>query len=492
VYNLFTQVLVAGVALWAIPIIVRGLSKEGFGLLAIVWAFVGYFTLLDFGVSRAATKYFSEAAGRGSHTEMYNLLWSSVNSMFVIGLISVVITISATPLLVDHVFHVSESMHQEAVRAFYLSAIGIPFMLIFGVLKGLQMALQRFDLVNLFQALLNGAQYAGSVAVLMMGYGLQEVILLTVGIRVALTLVSFILLPRLVPGSFTNIRLWDVVSLKRLYSFGGWITISQIISPLFLYLDRFFIGFFISLGAVTYYVVPQEALTRLLLIPMSLTTTLFPALSEYSSRPEHSQKTETMYYRSSKYMVFGMMPLILLFGLFAPEILSLWLGKEFASHCQTIFRILCVGLFFNSLAQIPITVLHAFGKPSVTAKFHLIELPVMVLLSVILIPMFGILGAAVSWSIRVVLDCGLLFWAVRHYLGEIVTPLGRNFHIVRNAMPLVPLIIMTAVVTLVPGVPLKLAITFTLAIVYVSSTWLYGLDETDRSFLNGLRKRLVS
>src|SRR5579862_2935926 len=160
-YNLLTQGLLALLAFWALPQVVRGLSKDGFGLLTIVWSFVGYFTLLDFGVSRAATKFLADAFALDAAGEVYKITWTSVNSLLLIGIVCSAIVIGATPWLVHDVFHLSSEVVAEAQSAFILSAISIPFMLVFGILKGVQMALQRFDIVNVFQAVMGVSQWGG-------------------------------------------------------------------------------------------------------------------------------------------------------------------------------------------------------------------------------------------------------------------------------------------------------------------------------------------
>src|SRR6267143_5443066 len=276
VYNLLTQGFLVILAVWSLPVLVHELSKEAFGLLMLVWTFVGYFTLLDFGISRASTKFLAEALALRDVNEIRRVVWTSISLSTMLGIITAGAVVAATPLLVHGVFKIDAAFAQESTATFMLAAAGIPFMLAFGVVKGFQMALQRFDLVNIFQTIMGIFQWVGSVVLLWLGFGLWEIILLTVGVRIALSVISLFQLSYLIPGIWKSIRFLDIAACKKFFSFGGWLTISQIISPLFLYLDRILIGALLSVSAIAYYAVPQEALTRLLIIPMSLTTTLFP------------------------------------------------------------------------------------------------------------------------------------------------------------------------------------------------------------------------
>ncbi|MCC2946192.1 polysaccharide biosynthesis C-terminal domain-containing protein, partial [Citrobacter freundii] len=68
-----------------------------------------------------------------------------------------------------------------------------------------------------------------------------------------------------------------------------------------------------------------------------------------------------------------------------------------------------VGYFFNSLAQIPFTSIQALGKAKITAIIHVFEVLPYLLLLYFCVVNYGIIGAAVAWTIRVTIDCFLLF-----------------------------------------------------------------------------------
>ena len=51
------------IALAAIPLLIKGMGEERFGLLSIIWMGVGYFSLFDLGLGRALTKLIAERLG---------------------------------------------------------------------------------------------------------------------------------------------------------------------------------------------------------------------------------------------------------------------------------------------------------------------------------------------------------------------------------------------------------------------------------------------
>ncbi len=490
-YNLLSQGINVVLALWAIPVLIKGLGAEQFGLLALLWAVVGYFGFLDFGISRANTKFLSESLALSDTAESVKIVWTSISSTFVLGVISGVVLFAATPVFVDRILNISSSMRNDAMQFFLIACIGIPFMLIFGTLKGFQMALHRFDIVNIFQTAMGIVQWGGSIVLLWMGFGFMEIVLLTVGIRIVLSVAAFVNLHWLLPDIFSSVQWWSRPILKKLLTFGGWVTLSQIISPLFIYIDRVFIGAFLSLSAVAYYAVPQEALTRVLVVPLSLTTALFPVMSQKSILTEERQDLGLFYYRSVKYLAIVMLPLILGFLLFTPEIITLWLGREFAANSILVFQVLTVGLFFNSLAPIPATMLHALNRPDLTAKYHMIELPVCIVLNVILIPWIGIVGAAIAWSLRVIMDTILLFEGTRRQMKLIDTGISAAS---LGKIPYVLLPVLAgaiATIFLVTDSSIKITASVGFALAYLAITWFHSFDDADRKFIGTLRNRFL-
>jgi O-antigen/teichoic acid export membrane protein len=187
-------------------------------------------------------------------------------------------------------------------------------------------------------------------------------------------------------------------------------------------LDRALIASFVSLAAVTLYTVPTEVMTRLRIIPSSLVTTLYPAFSE---RGTEDQKVELqrLYGGSVRYLLIAMLPGILFLLAFGTDLLSVWMGPRFAQQTALVLQILGLGVLLNCMANIPYNALQALGRPDITGKFHLFELPLYVVLCLALIPRFGIAGAALANSLRISLDAGLLFWAAQRYCHCSIAPL---------------------------------------------------------------------
>lgn len=280
----------------------------------------------------------------------------------------------------------------------------------------------------------------------------------------------------------------DFSLLKKLLSYGGWVTVTGVISPLLVYLDRFFIGSTLSVDSLTYYSAPLEAITRLRIIPLAIMTTLFPEFSK-GLNIEDQKRMSFLFGKSLKIILLttGFISLALFFN--ARDILNVWLGEPFAKQSTTLFRIFSVSIFINFLALIPLTYLQGAGRPDLPAKFHLIELPFYIFLLWFLIKGFGITGAAYAWFLRVTFDFILLFtWSFK-FLPELIEEI-RSIHIgkiltllILFGLALIPVHLMTT------HFMTRLILLSGLFILLGWIIWLSILDTSEKTFIKSTSQK---
>ena len=99
-----------------------------------------------------------------------------------------------------------------------------------------------------------------------------------------------------------------------------------------------------------------------------------------------------------KYVSFAIFPVVLVIMAFAPEGLRLWLGPDFARNSGPVLRWLAAGVFVNALAQVPFSMVQGVGRPDISAKLQLAELPFYLLALRLLVNVYGIEGAAMAWA----------------------------------------------------------------------------------------------
>ena len=91
VWNLVGQGVPLIAAVFAIPLLIKGLGIERFGVLTLAWMVIGYFSLFDFGIGRALTKVVAEKLGSGHTEDIPAIAWTALFLMLVLGVVGAIV-----------------------------------------------------------------------------------------------------------------------------------------------------------------------------------------------------------------------------------------------------------------------------------------------------------------------------------------------------------------------------------------------------------------
>jgi O-antigen/teichoic acid export membrane protein len=255
-------------------------------------------------------------------------------------------------------------------------------------------------------------------------------------------------------------------------------TVSNVVGPVLVYLDRFFIATIIGAAAVAYYVTPFEIVTRLLMLPWAFAGVLFPLIaSTFTPNPQRSAR---LFSRGMRLIFLTLFPFVLCAIAFAHEGLALWVGESFASHSDVVLRWLAVGVFMNGIVQVPFATIQAAGRADLTARIHLIELPLYVPTLWWMAHRWGIEGAAVAWMLRGGLDLVVQFIVATRLL-----PAKRQVAGVRARTLAVGGFAASAfvVAALVPGLSMRAFVVVAALLAFGVLGWTHMLDADDRSYI---------
>ena len=146
--NLAGLALPLAVGFFSIPLVVRALGNDRFGILALVWVVFGYFGLFDLGLGRTTTRAIADALGRGDTARLPATLWTTVHLQTGLGLLAAVLSHLAAPLIAGRLLNIPEGFERETVLTLRLVGWSLPVMFVASSFRGVLEAAQRFDLVN--------------------------------------------------------------------------------------------------------------------------------------------------------------------------------------------------------------------------------------------------------------------------------------------------------------------------------------------------------
>lgn len=393
------------VALILIPLLIKGMGNDRFGLLTIIWMGVGYFSLFDFGLGRSLTKLISDQLGKDDDSDLRSLIWTAINLLIFLGVLGALLLIFLSEPIVLRLLQVPESLSKEAVDAFRILGIGIPIVVLTTALIGILEAYQRFKTIAKIRIPLGVFTFAGPMFTLQFSPSIAWATVALLLWRI-IAMIIYYRAARNICEELADPMFLSRNKIRPLLSFGGWLTITNVISPLMNYMDRFFIGSILGLTAVAYYVTPYEMLARMQLLPQAIQGVMFPAMS--IANVGDKSRMALMFSGLTQILYWTMLPLLTSVFLFAPEILFLWLGEEFRVEATNVVRWLSAGWVINILAQPAFLVLQATGRPDLIAKSHVAEFIPYVGILWWLSSSYGIAGAAATWALRIAADALIL------------------------------------------------------------------------------------
>lgn len=421
-WSLMGTVVPMFAALAAVPWLMRCMGQERLGVLSLVWVVVGYFSFLDMGLGRAVTVAVAAArsANQRATSDEIHVLGSASVLLTVVGLamaalFGVSIGVGGVPFKLSSVDLVNE------VRLALLWTLpSLPLLLLSSALRGHLEGAGAFRALNMLRIPTGILLVAGPCLTAYLSPSLVWACLSIFLVRLLHLMVLWALTASEIRHKFSAVpavllrhSTWPW--LRRLLSFGGWVTVSNVVGPVIVYVDRFVIGATLAASSVALYAVPFDMVSRLPVLVAALCSVLLPELARLSSLaaatdPSALRQAHLLVRRSSIFSAMVVAALVIFGALVAPWALTLWLGEGFAQQSGTLTQVLLLAFGVNAVAQIPFTALQAMGRVRAVALLHSAELLPYGILVFFAISWLGLVGAAWVWLLRSIVDYSVLAW----------------------------------------------------------------------------------
>lgn len=409
-------------ALVAVPWLMRALGQERLGVLSLVWVVVGYFSFLDMGLGRAVTVLVASLRSDGKRVvpeELHVLGSAAVLLTIVGGVMALIFGLCIAQWGVP--FKLSTEMLSIEVRAaLFWTLPSLPLLLLSSAFRGYLEGVGAFKALNLVR------MPTGILLVVVpciTAYFSPSLVWACLGIffvRLVHLIVLWLLTAneikqRVVKMVIALVQHGSLPWVRRLLSFGGWVTVSNVVGPVIVYVDRFVIGATLTASSVAVYAVPFDMVSRLPILVAALCSVLLPELARLSSLaaatdPTALSRAHQLVRRSSLFSAVVVAALVVVGSACASWALELWMGTDFAAKSTMLTQVLLLAFGVNAVAQIPFTALQAVGKVKVVALLHSAELVPYAVLVYFSISWFGLVGAASAWLLRSIVDYGVLAW----------------------------------------------------------------------------------
>lgn len=400
-YNLASALVPIAVSLVILPLYIHTIGAERYGMVALIGALVGYFGVFDLGLSAAVTQRLA-ATPAGEFLARRQIFWTAAATNVGFGVAGGLLILPVAHYYAGHGLNAPADLMPEIGRAMWWLALALPVALLNGVLRGGLLGAERFLELNAINIVVGTiSQFAPLLAAWLIAPTL-DVVLPALYLTRVLNIGCFAwVLARRVLGSWRPA--FDRARVKDLLTFGGWVTVSSLLSPLMTTADRYFIGSLAGLKAVSYYAVPFQIAERTMILPSALGSALMPRIAATQGEGSHE-----MGIRALRAIAAVMGPFMIAGVVVLHPLLNVWIGREFAGEAAFAGQILLMGFWWNALGIACFAWLYGMGKARLVAIAHVVEIVPYFIILVALLKLYGLPGAAAAFSLRVAADAILL------------------------------------------------------------------------------------
>ncbi len=388
------------ISLIFLPLYLRYLGIESYGLVGLQTSLVALFSVLDFGLSTALNREF---AASGARPESVKEMRSTLTTLEVLywgaALVVGVATVAASGLIATHWVR-PEQLSPETVRtAVALMGLTIACQWPGALYAGGLMGLEQQVALNLVQATMALIRAVGALAVLaMVSPTVEAFFLWQAAVSLTQTLLTAGLLRRLLPVSAGRNE-FSVRLLRRLTPFAAGMTGVSISWVVLAQIDKLVLSRMLSLETFGYYTVAATAASALFHLAGPVHSAVFPRFARLYSAEDWVQLTR-IYHASCQTMAVAVLPVAAVIASFAWTVLELWTGNsQVAQNGHLVLTLLITGNALNAMLNVPYGLQVAAGRVSLVMVLNFAAAVLMMPLAILLSVRYGAPGGGAAWLI---------------------------------------------------------------------------------------------
>lgn len=433
--NYLGQGWTAVMGLAFVPLYIRYLGIEAYGLIGFFALLQTWLSLLDFGLTPALSREISKPISGPNDTQF---IW---NLLRTVEIITVLIAITTSLVIWASSDWMATSWLQ--VQSTPLSTVSMSCALM-GVVVGLRfieniyrasiIGLQRQVTLNVLTSVLATVRGIGAVAVLILvSNSIEAFFIWQVAISLATLLIFYFLSYRMLPSCSLR-PTFSIPSLRKVGHFSAGTFAISLLGFLLSQTDKLLLSKLLNLSEFAHYSLAAVLATYVRLLATSIDQAVYPKFVQLWSE-QRIADLAFYYHRSSQLSVVLMGSVGISFAVFGDFFLRAWTqDPAIVRSVSPLLSVLVIGMVCNGLLNGPYYLQLAAGWTSLLLKTNVVMAIVFVPLVIWMVLQFGAMGAAMAW---VAINLVYLFVVVslmhirllptekwRWYLSDVALPLA--------------------------------------------------------------------
>jgi O-antigen/teichoic acid export membrane protein len=389
------QVLI-GIAF--IPVYIKLIGIESYGLIGFFAMLQGVFSLLDMGLSATLTRELARLSVLPEKDqEMRNLVRTLEVIYWCLAALSGTIVIIAAPFMANHWLNASELSAQTIEQAIRMMGLAMALQWPAAFYSGGLTGLQRQLTLNGINIGISTLRSVGAVLVLLfIAPTVQAFFVWQIVASLFNTALLAFFLWRCLPQTMSKAT-FEATLLRSIWRFAAGLSGIAILSTIFTQLDKLILSKLLSLEAFAYYTVAAVVAMNLVRLVTPVFTAIYPRFTQLVELDDQAGLI-ALYHKASQLISVLILPVALVIAAFSYELLLIWTQSQTTAEAtHLILSILICGTAIFGLLHVPYALQLANGWTKLPLYTNTIAILFYIPMLVFMTYRFGAIGGAMSW-----------------------------------------------------------------------------------------------
>ena len=381
-----------------LPVYVRYLGIESYGLVGFFATMQVWLSILDFGLATTLSRECARFLA-GAHTPqgIRGLLRSMELVYAAIAVALALLVCAAAGWIATDWLNAKSLGTASVTQALMLMGAVIAIQWMGTLYRSGLVGMQRQVWLSGASALFATIKGIGSVVVLaMVSPTIAAFFLFHCAVGAVETLVMAYQLHRIMPPAPERPR-FSLEALKGIWHFAGAMTLISILGTVLTQVDKILLAKMLPLDEYGYFMVMAAVVGALAMLVLPIMGVAFPRFGELASTGNRPLLVQE-YHRFAQLLSVAVMPASLVLALFSERIVLLWTQDAAIAHNVALpLRVWILGTALNCLTHIPHLAQIAHGWTRLAIAVNMISVTATITLLLVLVPRFGVMAAAWTW-----------------------------------------------------------------------------------------------
>jgi O-antigen/teichoic acid export membrane protein len=412
VYNLIGFLLPIVVIIFVTPIIIAHWGVKEYGVYIFLNTIITFLGLLDLGVSTANSKHIIEYYSTRQEKKLKDLIYSMNTIYFLMAIVYFLACISIGFII--HAFFIARvGSGNNYLLIFFIVGLTAFVGALFTNFSNILATVQRYDLALKVSMTFMILSNFSMLILVVLGYGLVSVLWAQLALAFLCGLSYFVIARKVFPVMQFNYA-WAKAEIVRNYKFGIPVAFNNLANSSLVHFDKLLVPIFAGSAQLTYYSVPGSIATKISSISDTFSSLLFPITVNLHSLNQF-EKIKRVYIRAIRLIIILSAALAFSIICMVDKILLYWLNESFVNQSTNVLVLLVLTNFFLALFSPVSYLLTAMGKMKFLTTSSVVMAITNIIALVVLLPRYGITGAAWAYLIATLFVCYMLHYAEKNY-----------------------------------------------------------------------------